>query len=417
MVCEARILETGRRSGNNLGRRLCSLQSEALCAEARRKTGLTDFGDPPIEPALSILVNSLEREADLHTLGRFLMRIHLRGLLETRLQLTQAWNELSEALEVSPIERPVFITGMPRSGSSFLHELLAEDSENRAPRVWEVMFPVSDRNRTRSQTDPRVRKAEACLWWFRRLAPRADAVHPLRASTPHECAAIHSYTLLSEEFGIISRIPAYETFRAATDLGPVYAWQKRFLQYLQLSCPTRQWILKSPDHVHGLEHLFKVFPDAMVIETHRDPLEVLRSAIVMTEVLEGTFGHPGDHMQTRIREARSLAERMEFIVSFRKAHPELAGRFIDVKYHELVSDPMAVVRQIYHRLDKQLTERLAAKIQRMASRRSRYKGGRHGPKPADVGLDETLDQHLIEAYCSHFGIPSHQSSTGAAKTR
>jgi hypothetical protein len=184
-----------------------------------------------------------------------------------------------------------------------------------------------------------------------------------------------------------------------------------------LSCPSRQWILKSPDHVHGLEHLFKVFPDAMVIETHRDPLEVLRSSVQMTEVLECTFGHPGDPTQTRIREARSLAERMEFMISFRKAHPELAGRFIDVKYHELVSDPLAAVRQIYHRLDQQLTERSAEKIQGMASRRSRYKGRRHSPRSADFGLGETLDRHRIEAYCSHFGIPSRHRELGATKTR
>jgi hypothetical protein len=100
---------------------------------------LEDFGDPPIDPALSVLVNSLELESDLHPLGQFLMRVHLRELLETRLRLTQRWSAESEVLEGSIIERPIFITGMPRSGSTFLYELLAEDPENRASRVWEVM--------------------------------------------------------------------------------------------------------------------------------------------------------------------------------------------------------------------------------------------------------------------------------------
>ena len=122
------------------------LESESLCAEARRRTGLEDFGDPPVEPALSILVKSLEAEAELHPFGRFFMHIHLRELLETRLRLTRAWSSRSEAMEAALIRRPVFITGMPRSGSTFLHELLAEDPENRVPRVWEVMFPVPDRD-------------------------------------------------------------------------------------------------------------------------------------------------------------------------------------------------------------------------------------------------------------------------------
>src|ERR1700721_1195408 len=137
------------------------------------------------------------------------MLVHLRGLLETRLRLTQAWRQHLEAMDKTLIERPIFITGMPRSGSTFLHELMAEDPENRAPRVWEVMFPIPTRD-VRSSSDPRIRKAEACLWWFRRLAPRADTVYPIRAATPHECVGIHSYTMLSQEFLITCRIPAYE---------------------------------------------------------------------------------------------------------------------------------------------------------------------------------------------------------------
>src|ERR1700759_2680432 len=154
--------EGWRRLGDVFSRQFWTLNAEVLCAEARQRTGLVDFGDPPIETALSTLVNSLELEADLHPLGRFLMWVHLRGLLETRLRLTRAWREHLEAMDTSLIERPVFITGMPRSGSTFLHELMAEDPENRAPRVWEVIFPIPTRD-ARSGLDPRIRKAETCL--------------------------------------------------------------------------------------------------------------------------------------------------------------------------------------------------------------------------------------------------------------
>jgi hypothetical protein len=410
MSCEERSPEAARRSiGDRLSRQLWSLQSGSLCEEVRRRTGLKDFGDPPIEPALSILVNSLEIEADLHPLGRLLIRAHLRELLATRLRLAQVWSVRSEALEGSPIQRPVFITGMPRSGSTFLHELLAEDPANRVPRVWEVMFPIPGDNSSRSKVEPRVRKAETSLWWFRRLAPRANSVYPLRAWTPHECVAIHSYTLLSEEFAMICRIPSYEAFLRETDFAPVYAWQKRFLQYLQLSYPTKQWILKSPDHVHTLEHLLRVFPDAVVIQTHRNPLEVLRSSMHLTEVLEGTFARADDRSQIRKREVRNLAKHMEAITSFREAHPELRGQFIDVKYHELVSDPSTVVRQIYQHLDMRLTEMAAERMQQLASRRSRYKGRRGDRKPADFELDGILNRHRLEAYCSRFGMPCRHS--------
>ncbi len=193
-------------------RRWLPLNGEKLCAEAQRRTGLQDFGDPPLQPGLSILLESLEQEAQLHPLGRLLMRIHLRGLLETRLRLVEAWKSKQDALEAHAIEKPVFVVGTPRSGSTFLHELLAEDPGNRAPRVWEVMFPVAVPGGGEPDRKRRIRKAETCLWWFRRLAPEADAVYPMRAGTPHECVAIHSYTFLSEEFRLHLQNPRLRGF-------------------------------------------------------------------------------------------------------------------------------------------------------------------------------------------------------------
>jgi LPS sulfotransferase NodH len=409
-ICEERSLAAGWRTfGDRLSRRLWLLQSEALRTEARRGTGLEDFGDPPIEPALSILVNSLELEADLHPLGRFLMRVHLRELLETRLRLAQAWSGRLEALEASLVQRPVFITGMPRSGSTFLHELLAEDPENRAPRVWEVMFPVPIGNKPPIKVDPRVRKAENSLWWFRRLAPGADSVYPMRAWTPHECVAIHSYTLLSEEFVSIGRVPTYEAFLHTADLGPTYAWQKRFLQHLQLGCLNRRWVLKSPDHVYGLAELLTVFPDAIIIQTHRNPVDVVRSSIQLTKVLEGLFGRPGECDQLGMREARKIGEILDRITRFRDAYPDVAGQFIDVKYSELVSDPLAVVRRIYERLDIRLTEVAAQRMQRLALSRSRYERRGVSPTSADLGLDCSAETLRFEGYCSRFGIPCQHS--------
>lgn len=387
-----------RSLGDILSRQFWPLHVEALCAQARQRTGLADFGDPPLEPALSTLVNSLELQADLHPLGRFLMRIHLRGLLETRLRLTQAWREHREAMDASLIQRPVFITGMPRSGSTFLHELMAEDPENRTPRVWEVMFPIPTRKSARSSVDPRIRKAEACLWWFRRLAPLADGMYPIRAATPHECVGIHSYTMLSQEFVLTCRIPAYEAFLREGNLGPAYAWQKRFLQYLQLSGRHKNWILKSPEHVYGLDHLLSVFPDAVVIQTHRNPLEVLRSSLQLNEMLEGVFAYPADRAQTEIREARSLIESMESIRSFRKAHPEFSGRFIDVHYDDLVSDPLEVIRHIYHRLNWHLLEPASERIKRLAATRSRYKKRHRRPMPADLGIDKVFERQLAACF-------------------
>jgi LPS sulfotransferase NodH len=386
--------------------------TESLIVGARRRTGLEDYGDPPIEPALSVLVDSLEKEADLHPLGRFLMRVHLRHLLETRLRLANVWSEREEALAALPIEKPVFIIGTPRAGSTFLHELLTEDPGNRAPRFWEVMFPVPEQQPRNGRPDPRIRKAAVSLWWFRRLAPEADAVYPLRAWTPHECVAIHSYTFLSEEFIATCHVPGYQRFLGAADLGPVYAWEKRFLQHLQFNALAKRWVLKSPDHAHGLENLFSVFPDALVIHIHRNPLEVLKSSIQLTRVLHDLYAWRGNYNEIAASEARSLAEQVERFIQFRENHPELASRFLDVHYHELASNPMAMVRRIYEHLETPLTRVASERMRKLAASRTRYRRRQRNPSLADLGINPSLETKRFERYCARFSIDCQLAEIG-----
>jgi hypothetical protein len=384
----------------HLSRRLWFLEPARLCAEARHRTGLDDFGDPPLNPALTVLLDSLEQEAGLGPIGRFLMRVHLRDLLAMRLQLADAWRHNASALDAQCIEKPLFIVGMPRSGSTFLHELLADNPEHRAPRVWEVMFPVG----SAADEARRIRKAAACLWWFRRLAPRADAVYPMRATTPHECVAIQSYTFLSEEFISTCRIPAYEAFLHATDLTPAYLWQKHFLQYLQLGSPAKRWVLKSPDHVHGFDALFAVFPDAVVVQTHRNPVEVVKSTADLTAVLQGLYGSSGDPEELRESEARSLAQSTQRFLDFRDKHPDLADRFVDVTYSALVSNPVETLRDIYARTGGQFSPAIAQRVERLASERSRYQGRRAS---ADGGGLKRLSPQVTDCfkrYCSRFNL-------------
>jgi len=385
--------------GTAISRRLWPLDGERLCRQARHRVGLEDFGTPPLQPALAILTRSLEQEAELHPLGRFLMRVHLRDLLETRLRLAQAWRAQQAALEASPIEQPLFIIGMPRTGSTFLHELLVEDPGNRAPRVWEVMFPLPVPGGRNRQVDPRIRRAAACLWWFRRLAPKADSVYPMRACSPHECVAIQGYTFLSEEFISTCRIPSY-----AADLGPAYAWERRFLQHLQSGGPPQRWVLKSPDHVMGLDALFAAFPDARIIQTHRNPLAVVQSSLQLTRVLQGLYARPGDPRQLARREAEVLAERMDRLIRFREKHPELAGRFVDVTYSELVSNPLAVIRRIYQHFAIHLTGLATRRMSELASNRSRYRRRQTNPSVADLGLDPVAEGRRFELYCSRFAV-------------
>ena len=404
MKTNSELVAIGRHTwADPISRRLWFLDAADLCAAARRNTGLADFGGPSLEPTLSILTRSLEQEANLHPLGRFLMRMHLQGLLETRLKLAEFWRAQPRESGPDTVRRPIFITGTPRSGSTFLHELLAEDPQNRAPRVWEVMFPIPPAKAASHGPDPRIRKAAACLWWFRRLAPQADAVFPMRAGTPHECVAMHSYTFLSEEFISTCRVPAYESFVRHADLSPAYAWQRRFLQHLQNGHADRQWILKSPDHVYGLEELFAIFPDALVIQTHRNPFEVLRSSCHLTEVLHGLYARPGNRDQLAARESQVLAGALDRLVNFRDARPELSGRFIDVHYGDIVANPVAVVRRIYEQFEMPLTATALERMERLAGHRGRYEHHRPAANPREL-VRQAADVPRFERYCHRFNI-------------
>lgn len=394
-----------RQVGEGLSRWLWLLGEENLRAEAQRRTGLEDFGEPAVQPALRVLAESLEKEAQLHAHGRFLMRVHLRGLLETRLRLAAQWQRRPPEWAAAPLPQPLFILGMPRSGSTFLHELLTADPENRAPRVWEVLFPVGAPGEEAGHRDGRVRQAAACLWWFRRLAPGADSVYPMRAETPQECVAIQSYTFHSQEFLSTCRLPSYEAFLNQADLVPAYAWEKRFLQHLQWGCPARRWVLKSPDHVYGLAALFRVFPDARILHTHRNPFEVLRSSAQLTRVLQSLYSRPGNEAQVLAREIRVLAEGTERLLRFRDLHPELADRFVDVKYGELVASPVATVARIYRQLGLSLSEEASERMRTLAAQRHRYHHPRRPAANQARWTDLAAEVGRFERYCSRFDLP------------
>jgi hypothetical protein len=384
------------RCGDAASKKLWPLDRNALCAAARRRTGLADFGDPAIESRLAVLAKSIESEADLHPLGRLLASIHLGDLLKTRLRLEETWRR-DPGFETELIQRPVFITGMPRSGSTFLHELLAQDAHNRAPLVWEVMAPLP------TGANRRICGTAACLWWFRQIAPEADSVHPIRATTPHECVAIHSYTLLSREFVTTFRASAYDAFIDTADFDPAYSWEKRFLQYLQWQRPARRWILKAPDHMFKMEALLRVFPDAAIIQTHRNPLEVLESSSRLTDVVQRTFARPQGQREIGIREARVLADGLDRITRFREGHPELEDRFVDVNYDDLVSDPLKTVRRLYRELGLPLTPSTVERVQALAGNRSRYRGQGARPGLADLGIDSGMETRFA-SYCARFSI-------------
>src|SRR5512143_2892637 len=260
------------------------LDAATLCARACRATGLEDFGDPWFREPLGVLLAALEREAALHPLGRVIARSDLTRLLENRLRMTDVLARHPE-IAAAPVARPLFVVGLPRTGTSILHELLAQDPANRVPMTWAAMHPYPPPERATYRSDPRIAALDQHLSGVDRLLPEFKKMHPMGAELPQECVALTAHDFASMLFSTTHRVPSYQAWLDRADLRPVYASHRRQLQYLQWRCPAEHWVLKSPGHLWALDALLAEYPDACVVQTHRDPLRVIASLASLVATL------------------------------------------------------------------------------------------------------------------------------------
>ena len=255
--------------------RWIGLDADELLDEARRNTGLDDFGGEGFLEPYRIFVEACDREAQLHTVGRILTRSDLLNWLENRLRLAAERKQEPE-IATQEIAAPLFITGLPRTGTSILHELLACDPAVRVPRHWEVRYPCPAPESAHGTTDPRIERSERELRLWNEVVPDYDTMHELGARIPVECIQITAHAFVSDELLGRAQVPRYAAWYASADKEPGYRFHRRFLQHLQSRSPGR-WVLKAPSHLACLDVLFGVYPDARIVWTHRDPLKVVPS--------------------------------------------------------------------------------------------------------------------------------------------
>jgi hypothetical protein len=361
------------------------LDHQQLIAQACRRTGLSDFGEGEFTEPLRILVESLERDADLTPIGRIVARAHLSRLLTNRLRLEAERRRTPQAAHerILPV---LIITGLPRSGTSFLHSLLTQDPASRAPRVWETILPCPAPERAARDSDPRIAAAARQIRWVNRLAPRFDAIHTLRADRPQECIAITGHSFLSPVFETMYWVRSYGRWLERQDLRRAYRFHRRFLQHLQSGYRAARWVLKAPDHLFSLGPLVETYPGAMIVQTIRDPQEVLPSVASLLATLRGAFS---DRVDPRAvgREVLSRWSRGLDQARAARRDPAIgADRFLDVHYEDLVSDPIRVINRIYEYFELTLTEAAERRMQAHLARLERGRQSRHNYRLETFGL-------------------------------
>ncbi len=393
----------GRVLTNGAGIPLVRLDADLLIDEARRRTRLDDFGDQAFREPLQRLVAAYESDARLSLLGRIAARQDTIRLLVNRLKMAADQRRHPEIV-AEPIRRPIFVAGLPRSGTTFLHGILAQDPGSRVPLHWETVFPSPPPERARGHNDRRITAAERQVRWFHRLQPEMRKIHAIGARLPEECLIITSHSFLSFQFQTSHDVGSYQTWLEAQDLRPSYAWHRRFLQQLQWRWRASRWVLKAPAHLYGFEALFAIYPDAGVVMTHRDPLEVVASAASLHTVLRSTFSEAVDPAMVGNEVTRRWAEGIRRALAARDAGCAPAESFVDVRYDDLVRDPIGTVRRIYAQLDLAFTPLAEDRMQRYVAAHPKDKHGRHQYSLAQFGLDADAERARYGSYCDRFSL-------------
>jgi hypothetical protein len=397
------IIKRGSQALTGAGRRYVQLDENRLLADARAQTGLDDFGDPAFREPLRRLLASYEHEARLTLLGRIAARQDTARLLANRLRLREDRRRFP-GIAAEDIQQPIFVTGLPRTGTTLLHGLLAQDPASRAPLHWEMMYPSPPVGRSARRGDRRVELAKRQIRWFHRLAPDFRAIHPIGATLPEECLILTSHSFMSFQFQTSHRVPTYQRWLEAQDLTPAYRQHREILQQLQWHCPRRQWILKAPAHLYGIAALFAVYPDAGVVLTHRDPLEVAASVASLHTVLRSTFSDGADPYEIGDEVCRRWSEGITRALRVRDSGTVPADRFVDVMYADLLRDPIAVVRRVYAHFGRSLTPVAEERMRRFLAEHPKDRFGRHRYSLAQFGLDPDRVRRDYREYRERFGL-------------
>ncbi len=404
-----RFYNHARRAASRVGVPLPALDAETLQERARRSTGLSDFGRDTFREPLARLIASLEEDAGLHALGRTIAAAQLTDNLANRLRLNECIAR-EPAIADRAITRPIFIVGMPRTGTSILHELIGQDPAVRVPETWEVSRPTPPPEADSYDTDPRIRESEEALAGIDRLIPGFRKMHRMAARLPQEDVGMTSLEFTSMVFEAAFRLPSYTAwFHHEADLAPAYALHRRFLQVLQWRCPAERWVLKTPGHLWALENLMVEYPDACLVQTHRDPLQILSSLTSLLTTLRALASDRIDPHDIAREWSELNAQAYDASIDARESGLIDPSRVIDIHFAEFRADPFASIRRIYEKFDIDYTPAADRLMRAYLETHSDEEHGRHTHAFEETGLDVGEARARVKRYQEYFDVPSEVS--------
>ncbi|MFO0691375.1 MAG: sulfotransferase [Myxococcota bacterium] len=399
----ARIGLGAWRAVTKLGVPAPRFDADELVASARRRTGLEDFGPEDFRTPMGRLLRAFDEEAELHLLGRAVLRSSVVRALECRLRLERI-RAVDPELEATPVSAPVFITGMQRTGTTKLHRLLACAPELRHLTSAEGLNPTPLGRPVRDEpgdAERRMAFAKRAERGMKYMSPALFAIHPIEADAPEEDVFLFDVTFISPAVDASLSVPSYTRWIREIDQRPPYVYVRRLIQCLLWQRAGR-YLGKTPHHQENLDVLFEVFPDAKVIHTHRDPLAVVPSFSSM-------MAHAGAMLSRRIdpfEVGRRVSDQMVNSVerAIRAREKVAKGRVLDVQYRDLVRDPIGELRRIHAFAELEWSAASEQRAKRWLAENPQHKYGTHRYGLADFGLDAEELRARFKAYRERFGV-------------
>jgi hypothetical protein len=386
------------------------LEPDALLAAAAKQTGLDDYGEPSFRERLEVLCSAFSTEAELSAVGRVSVHAQLLQLLKNRLLLQDLLARHPEIHDVR-IERPIIIAGLPRTGTTHLHNLMSSDRSLRSLPYWESVEPVLSARESAGagDIDPRRARVEQGLAVLNAAMPHFKRMHEMTTDHVHEeihLLAMDFSTMLFETMGVI---PSWRDYYKAHDQTPSYGYLKTVLQALQWLRGGRRWVLKSPQHLEQFGPLMATFPDATVVVTHRDPVAITASLATMicyTARMSHEKVDPhriGGYWASRVEDMLRACARDRGVLP--------GAQSIDVPFYEFMADDVGTVERIYGLAGQPMTAEVRAAMEAFMAEHPRGRHGRVVYDISDFGLDRAERRAALAFYVTRFGV--HEEPEGA----
>lgn len=377
------------------------ITSSDIILAAEEATGLTANLDPRVAEGLNQYIDSLNREAPLTERGWGSVRGTLINHLSNRLKVEDYLDKHPQLLD-APVEKPMFVFGLPRTGTTLAINLLNADPGRRCFLRWEALNSVPPPKAAELSTDPRCIEAQRMIDLSLKYAPQIAAIHYEDGDSPTECQFAMSQSFCAQYLEAIAEVPSYRQWFLNTNYKHAFEYQKKLFQLLQSEAPGR-WTLKNPWHPLFLDDLTSVYPDAQLVMTHRDPVDVVGSCCSLIKNVRMMMSDKVDLNYI----GESMMDTFEIMIQRTLAYKEKHGwdSIYDMQYADVMRDPIGEMKKLYARFDEPFTQAAEDAMTNFLNTNPKGKFGKHEYTLEEYGLTKEIVRKRFGDYCEQFKIP------------